>query len=111
MTKTILYGVFSISLLLLAAATLRAADAAARPNILIFLADDLGFSDIGCYGSEIATPNIDRLAADGLRFTQFYNTARCWPTRSAPADRLLSAADSHGSAAGTAAVMDSHVAA
>lgn len=54
-----------------------------RPNILLILADDLGFSDIGCYGSEIATPNLDRLAANGLRFTQFYNTARCWPTRSA----------------------------
>jgi len=54
-----------------------------RPNILFILADDLGFSDIGCYGGEIATPNLDRLAADGLRFTQFYNTARCWPTRAA----------------------------
>ncbi|MBM3892725.1 MAG: arylsulfatase, partial [Verrucomicrobia bacterium] len=52
------------------------------PNFLIILADDLGFSDIGCYGGEIETPNLDRLAADGLRFTQFYNTARCWPTRS-----------------------------
>jgi arylsulfatase len=58
-------------------------DGVPSPNILIILADDLGFSDIGCYGSEIATPNLDRLAADGLRFTQFYNTARCWPTRSA----------------------------
>lgn len=54
-----------------------------RPNILFILADDLGYSDIGCYGSEIATPNLDRLAANGLRFTQFYNTARCWPTRAA----------------------------
>jgi len=55
--------------------------AAARPNIVIILADDMGFSDIGCYGGEIDTPNIDRLAANGLRFTQFYNTARCCPTR------------------------------
>ncbi len=54
-----------------------------RPNVLIFLADDLGFSDIGCYGGEISTPNLDALASGGLRFTQFYNTARCWPTRSA----------------------------
>ena len=54
-----------------------------KPNILIILADDLGFSDLGCYGGEIQTPNLDRLAARGLRFTQFYNTARCWPTRSA----------------------------
>src|SRR5262245_1496399 len=52
-----------------------------RPNIVVILADDLGFSDIGCYGSEIPTPNLDRLAADGIRFTQFYNTARCSPTR------------------------------
>src|SRR5262249_43495708 len=51
------------------------------PNILIIIADDMGYSDAGCYGSEIATPNLDRLAAGGLRFTQFYNTARCWPTR------------------------------
>src|SRR5207249_1572145 len=53
------------------------------PNILLILADDMGFSDLGCYGSEIATPNLDRLAQNGLRFTQFYNTARCWPTRGA----------------------------
>jgi arylsulfatase len=63
---------------------LLAADAAARrPNIVIIMADDMGFSDLGCYGSEINTPNIDRLAASGLRFTQFYNTARCCPTRAA----------------------------
>ena len=54
-----------------------------RPNIVFILADDLGYSDLGCYGSEIATPNLDRLAQNGLRFTQFYNTARCWPTRNA----------------------------
>ena len=53
------------------------------PNILIVLADDMGYSDLGCYGSEIATPNIDGLAKNGLRFTRFYNTARCWPTRAA----------------------------
>jgi arylsulfatase len=56
---------------------------AAKPNIVFILADDLGYSDLGCYGSEIATPNLDSLAKNGLRFTQFYNTARCWPTRSA----------------------------
>lgn len=55
--------------------------ASAKPNMVIFLADDLGYSDLGCFGSEIATPNLDKLAAGGLRFTQFYNTARCWPTR------------------------------
>ncbi|MEN9556389.1 MAG: hypothetical protein RLZZ232_2675 [Planctomycetota bacterium] len=55
----------------------------ARPNIVIILADDLGYSDLGCYGSEVATPHLDSLAANGVRFTQFYNTARCWPTRAA----------------------------
>ena len=52
-----------------------------RPNILIVLTDDMGFSDLGCFGGEIETPNLDALAAGGLRFTEFYNTARCWPTR------------------------------
>ena len=51
------------------------------PNILLVMNDDMGFSDIGCYGGEVRTPNLDRLAANGLRFTQFYNTARCCPTR------------------------------
>ena len=54
-----------------------------RPNVLVIMADDLGFSDLGCYGGEIETPHLDGLAANGLRFTQFYNTARCWPTRAA----------------------------
>ena len=57
--------------------------AAEQPNILLILADDLGYSDLGCYGGEIETPNLDELAAGGLRYTQFYNTARCWPTRAA----------------------------
>lgn len=51
------------------------------PNIIVMLADDMGFSDIGCYGGEISTPHLDEFAANGLRFTQFYNTARCCPTR------------------------------
>jgi arylsulfatase len=55
----------------------------ARPNVVIILADDLGYSDLGCYGGEIRTPRLDGLAAGGVRFTQFYNTARCWPTRAA----------------------------
>src|SRR5438552_17772184 len=55
--------------------------AADRPNVVVVLVDDLGFSDIGCYGGEVPTPNLDRLAADGVRFTQFYNAARCSPTR------------------------------
>lgn len=51
------------------------------PNIVLIMSDDMGFSDIGCYGGEIQTPNLDSLAQQGLRFTQFYNTARCCPTR------------------------------
>jgi arylsulfatase A-like enzyme len=53
----------------------------AKPNIVVILVDDMGFGDIGCYGSEIPTPNLDKLAAGGVRFTQFYNTGRCCPTR------------------------------
>lgn len=56
---------------------------AAPPNIVVILADDLGFSDLGCHGGEINTPHLDRLAAGGLRYEQGYNTARCWPTRAA----------------------------
>ena len=52
-----------------------------KPNIILIMSDDMGYSDIGCYGSEINTPNLDNLAYNGLRFTQFYNTARCCPTR------------------------------
>jgi arylsulfatase len=52
-----------------------------RPNVVLILVDDMGFSDIGCYGGEIDTPNIDRLAKNGVRFSQFYNTARCSPSR------------------------------
>ena len=54
-----------------------------HPNIVIILADDLGYSDLGCFGSEISTPNLDRLAANGMRMTQFYTTPRCCPTRAA----------------------------
>lgn len=54
-----------------------------KPNVLLIMCDDMGYSDLGCYGGEIQTPQLDALAAGGLRFTQFYNTARCWPTRAA----------------------------
>jgi arylsulfatase A-like enzyme len=73
-----------VALLLLPRAGLHAADApppAAKPNILVILADDLGYSDLGCYGGEILTPNIDALARRGVRFTQVYNSARCCPSR------------------------------
>jgi arylsulfatase len=63
------------------AGALTAQGAARRPNIVLIMADDMGFSDIGCYGGEISTPNLDRLAREGVRFTQFYNAAKCCPTR------------------------------
>ncbi len=62
-----------------------------RPNIVLIMVDDMGFSDIGCYGGEIATPNLDKLAANGIRFTQFYNTSRCCPSRAS----LLTGLDHH----------------
>jgi arylsulfatase A-like enzyme len=65
----------------LAAAPLSASDHTSKPNFLIIVADDMGFSDASCYGGEIATPNLDKLAAGGLRFTQMYSTSRCWPSR------------------------------
>ncbi|MCB1018390.1 MAG: arylsulfatase [Acidobacteria bacterium] len=64
--------------LMLLASALHAAD---RPNIVVILMDDLGYSDLGCYGGEISTPNIDALAKDGVRFESFYNSARCCPSR------------------------------
>jgi arylsulfatase len=60
---------------------LPAADSQRKPNILLIVADDMGYSDIGCYGGEIQTPHLDQLAHNGLRFTRFYNTARCWSSR------------------------------
>jgi arylsulfatase A-like enzyme len=69
---------------------------ASKPNVVIFLADDMGFSDIGAYGSEIQTPNLDRLANGGIRFTQFYNTGRCCPTRAS----LLTGLYSHQAGVG-----------
>lgn len=80
-----LHHALAFLFLLLAPALITSAAAAGndRPNIVFILADDLGYSDIGSYGGEIATPNLDSLARNGLRFTQFYNTARCWPTRGA----------------------------
>lgn len=71
-------GAWIFALLLV---NMAAAMARQRPNIILIMADDMGYSDIGCYGGEIPTPNIDKLAAKGVRFRQFYNTARCCPTR------------------------------
>ncbi len=75
--------ILTLTALLAIACSVSSAADSPRPNIVFILADDLGFSDLGCYGGEIATPNLDSLAKSGLRFTQFYNTARCWPTRGA----------------------------
>ncbi len=88
-----------LAVLLLAAVPGRAATAESperKPNILLILVDDMGFSDLGCHGGEIPTPNIDRLAAGGLRFTQFYNTGRCCPTRAS----LLTGLYSHQTGVG-----------
>ena len=79
----IVVGAVAVLGLIVLCPTAPAQAAAEKPNVVIILADDMGFSDAGCYGGEIQTPNLDRLAAGGLRFTRFYNTARCWPTRSA----------------------------
>ena len=68
-----------------------AAETSRRPNIVILLGDDMGFADLGSYGSEIKTPNMDALARDGVRFTNFYTHASCSPTRS----MLLSGIDTH----------------
>lgn len=71
----VLFAMFCCVLL---TCSIRAAD---RPNVIVILVDDMGWSDLSCYGSEIPTPNLDALARNGLRFTQFYNTGRCCPTR------------------------------
>ncbi len=80
-------GILLLAILLLvlpgASPAAEAPTPAAKPNLIVILADDLGYSDLGCYGSEIPTPNLDALAKDGLRFTQFYNTSRCCPSRAA----------------------------
>ncbi len=80
----ILVFVFALALLVCRAQGQRNRTASkkdSRPNIILIMADDLGYSDLGCYGGEIATPNLDYLAANGLRFSKFYNTSRCCPTR------------------------------
>ena len=85
-----------LGMLIALSTTSAAVAAASRPNIVVILVDDMGFSDLGCYGSEIPTPHLDSLAGGGLRFTQFYNTARCCPTRAA----LLTGLYSHQAGVG-----------
>jgi len=94
----ILLGIFGLSCSPLVGAE-------TKPNILIVLVDDMGFSDLGCYGSEISTPNLDALAANGLRFTQFYNGARCSPTRAS----LLTGLYAHQTGLGQTISRDNNV--
>src|SRR3954454_4213192 len=79
MTRSLAAVLIGLVLPVVAPPTLRAAEPA-RPNVLLVLADDLGFSDIGCYGGEIDTPNLDRLAANGPRFLHVFNTGRRSPS-------------------------------
>jgi arylsulfatase A-like enzyme len=93
MRKRVVSGVAFLAVLVFGACSTREAvpEAPRPPNILLIMADDLGFSDVGSYGGEIPTPNLDRLAAEGVRFTQFYNASRCSPTRAS----LLTGRTSH----------------
>lgn len=81
--RKVIYGWWLAGCLGAAVSGWAAPSAPVRPNIVLILADDLGYSDLGCFGSEIATPNLDRLARSGVALTQFYNQARCCPTRAA----------------------------
>ncbi len=72
---------YLLILLLIIAASCSTNSQQERPNVLLILVDDMGYSDIGCYGGEIETPNLDKLAAEGLRFSRYYNTAKCFPSR------------------------------
>src|SRR3954449_2098596 len=94
--KASLFTLALVALLLPTSSAGRAGTAERRPNIVVILSDDMGFSDVGCYGGELRTPTRDTLAAGGLRFTQFYNTARCCPTRAA----LLAGVYSHQAGVG-----------
>ncbi|HUN03037.1 MAG TPA: sulfatase-like hydrolase/transferase [Niabella sp.] len=76
-----------------------------KPNIVLILADDMGFSDLGCYGGEIQTPNLDRLADNGIRLKEFYNTGRCCPTRAS----LLTGQYSHNTGMGYMTGFDQNV--
>ncbi len=81
MTISGLLAILSITIPMALATSWLDARPTPKPNIILILSDDMGYSDIGCYGGEIETPNLDRLAANGLRYTRFYNTGRCCPTR------------------------------
>lgn len=83
MKKTQHYLLLSITFLLIISCTSKEQLSTQKPNFIVILADDMGYSDLGCFGSEIATPHIDKLANEGLRMTNFYNSSRCCPTRAA----------------------------
>jgi arylsulfatase len=93
-TKRLLLPLLWLTLLVLLSACSEADPK--RPNIIIIMSDDMGYSDLGCYGGEIRTPSLDNLASNGLRFTQFYNTGRCCPTRAS----LLSGVYAHQASVG-----------
>lgn len=82
-SRSIFVTLTLLAVLILPSTPLRGQEPGKAPSFLVVMADDLGYSDIGSYGGEIDTPVLDRLAREGLRFTNFYNTARCWPTRAA----------------------------
>ena len=82
-----------------------AATAAKQPNIILIMVDDMGYSDVGCYGGEIPTPNIDRLAKSGVRYTQFYSTARSCPTRAS----LMTGLYAHQAGIGGIMVKSGHI--
>ncbi|MCF8346908.1 MAG: sulfatase-like hydrolase/transferase, partial [Bacteroidales bacterium] len=79
--RSVLYLFFSLALFLVTFSACNTEETLESPNIILIMSDDMGYSDIGCYGGEINTPALDSLAAGGIRFTQFYNAARCCPTR------------------------------
>ena len=96
--------VLTLPLLLCAAAASAQTQAPAKPNIVLILCDDMGFSDIGCYGGEVRTPHIDSLAANGVRFSQFKNTGRSCPTRAS----LLTGRYQHEVGMGWMTAVDEH---
>ena len=85
LTKVLLIGVLTVGIVLSCKSEDKNVESTknekSKPNIILILADDMGYSDLSCYGGEINTPNIDGLAETGVRFSQFYNAARCCPTR------------------------------
>ncbi|TWU46938.1 sulfatase-like hydrolase/transferase [Rubripirellula reticaptiva] len=81
MSKYLIYAFSVLVAAVVGESQVDADDAAGRPNIVLIMCDDMGWSDIGCYGGEVETPNLDRMAAEGMRFTQFYNCAKCTTTR------------------------------